>query len=587
MKVVRSFIFILFILTPFLVKAQIKFEAKTEKSSYALNEKIQLAFTINVDADDFVPPVFDNFAEQGPFIGVYQYADSNGKRVFEKSYKYFLTPKKQGTFVIKEAQMVFNGKVYKSLPIKITITKALPTPRNTNGPDDRYGEGVFLISEISDRSPFVNQPIKVTYKLFFDQRFTIRNISNMKKPKYNKFWGEFVQEQRPNAVEAQYNGRSYAMVVLGTATLYPLEAGNLNIEPFTFDANVEYPSNQRDIFGDPIYAVGQKSLSSSNQSVTVKNLPETGKPETFTGATGTFSFSVTPSKTSLKHGESLSLVVKVSGTGNLKLFSLPKPEVPTALEIFDPQHSENISTPSSGMTGNISDTYTIVPQYKGKYPIKPISFSYFDVQTGKYKTITSPEIMIDVIDGPTEKLENVVSKDGKSKNENNLVFANIKLKTKLISSKKKDFFGTTKYYVLQIIPFLFIPFIILYRKRKEANDNDITGNRTKQNNKLAKKYLTQAKKQFNNKEQFYIALEKAMHNFLKAKLKIETSEMSKNNISELLLTRNANEETVSEFITLTENCEFARYAPSASGAIQNDYLKAVEIISDLEKQLDN
>jgi hypothetical protein len=92
-------------------------------------------------------------------------------------------------------------------------------------------------------------------------------------------------------------------------------------------------------------------------------------------------------------------------------------------------------------------------------------------------------------------------------------------------------------------------------------------------------------KQIQNKEPFYIALEKAMHNFLKAKLSIETSEMSKDKISEILLTRNADESTVKEFILLTESCELARYAPSTSVAIQQDYDKAVEIISILEKQL--
>jgi hypothetical protein len=76
-----------------------------------------------------------------------------------------------------------------------------------------------------------------------------------------------------------------------------------------------------------------------------------------------------------------------------------------------------------------------------------------------------------------------------------------------------------------------------------------------------------------------------MHNFLKAKLSIETSEMSKDKIMEILKTRNANTDTISDFIALTENCEFARYAPSTSVTIQQDYDKAVEIISSLEKQL--
>jgi len=136
-----------------------------------------------------------------------------------------------------------------------------------------------------------------------------------------------------------------------------------------------------------------------------------------------------------------------------------------------------------------------------------------------------------------------------------------------------------------ILPFLGIPALMLFRKRKVAEDADIVGNKKKKSNALAKKYLSEAQKQINNKEPFYIALEKAMHNFLKAKLSIETSDMSKDKISEILLSKSANQETISDFIALTENFELARYAPSTSVTIQQDYDKAVEIISNLEKQL--
>lgn len=569
--------------------AQVKFEAKSEKNVYAQNEKFLISFEMNVDGDDFVPPSLENFFEEGPMISVQEYSDSNGRRTFSKAYKYLLTPKKQGVFVIKEAQIVFNGKIHKTIPIKISVTKAIPVPRNTNSNEERLGEGVILVSEVSNKNPYVNQPVKVVYKLYFDERFVIRNLTNMKKPKYNGFWSEFFQENRPNAVEAQRNGRNYAMVVLGSSILYPLEAGNKTIEPFTFDANVEFPSNQRDMFGQSIYTVTQKSLSSGNQSINVKPLPESGKPINFTGATGNLQFTVTSTKTSLKHGESLDLILKVSGNGNLKLFSLPKPEVPTALEMYDPEHKENINTSTAGMSGNITDKYSIVPQYKGKYPIKPIRFSYFDFASGTYKTIVSKEIMIDVIDGPTEATAPFAAKNNNPKSDKNkdLVFQNIKTKTELVYLKKHDFLYSTKFYVLMFLPFLMIPFIILMRKRKELSDSDTTGNRLKMNNRLAKKYLSQAKKHVNNKEQFYVSLEKAMHNFLKAKLNIETTEMSKTNIEELLLSRNINPETVTGFINLTENCEIARYAPSTNASIQQDYDKAVLIITDLEKQLKN
>ncbi|MEP7093382.1 MAG: BatD family protein, partial [Flavobacterium sp.] len=310
---------------------------------------------------------------------------------------------------------------------------------------------------------------------------------------------------------------------------------------------------------------------------------EASKPIGFSGAVGKFDFKVTPSKTTLKNGEGLDLIVSASGTGNMKLFTLPKPVVPNALEMYDPVHDEKVTTSLAGMSGKISDKYTIIPQYKGKYAIKPMQFSYFDLNSGSYKTITSPEIMIDVLDGPSpEAVASSSSKNVISKTEQ---FKYIKQKTTLVNVAKDDFYGSDLYYGLLLLPFIILPIIVIAKKKKEAIDSDVTGNRIKMNNKLARKYLSQAKKQLNNKEAFYIALEKAMHNFLKAKLHIETSEMSKDNIRELLLSRNANPESVQSFIILTENCEVARYAPASGATIQQDYDKAVLIISELEKQI--
>jgi len=302
---------------------------------------------------------------------------------------------------------------------------------------------------------------------------------------------------------------------------------------------------------------------------------------------GKFDFKVKPSKTNIAAGESLNLVVSVGGTGNLKLFDLPKPTVPTALEMYEAVRNENVKTPLSGMTGRISDTYTIVPGYKGNYTIKPLSFSYFDPATGSYKTTTSEEILIRVLDnaGSTQNAVASNSKVEKQSVQKSEQFQFIKLNTNLIATDKRDFFGSTLFYTLLIMPFLLIPALVLIGRKKDAMNNDIAGSRTRLSNKLAKKYLSEAKKQIANKELFYVALEKALHNFLKAKLHIETSEMSKDKIRTLLLSRNADPQSVDQFLQLTENCEFARYAPSSNSAIQQDYDKAVAVISALEKQL--
>ena len=378
------------------VSAQVKFEAQTERSSYGLNERIQLVFSINNEGDNFVPPKFPGFKAEGPFINKGNQTSItivNGrvtqKREISTQVIYYLTPTKKGTFTIGSASIEFDETIYKSAPIKITITDPIqmPTYPGQQPTNVNYGEGIHLVAEMSTKNPYVNEPVTVIYKLYFEPRSTVGNFRNFKAPKYNDFWSQYIDMKQLRAERGKYNGKDYSMVVLRKVILYPLEAGAKTIEPFKIDLDAEVPTGRRDWFGEYEMRVIQKSLSTGMQTINVKPLPENGKPAGFTGAVGKFDFVVKPSKTSLKAGESLDLEVSVSGKGNLKLFTLPKPVVPSALEMYEPAHTENVQTPVTGMTGKISDKYTIIPQFKGKYTIKPLEFSYYDLASKSYKTI--------------------------------------------------------------------------------------------------------------------------------------------------------------------------------------------------------
>jgi hypothetical protein len=583
-KKMKKYIFLILLSFQGLL-AQVHFEARVSKTTLGLNERLRIDFIMNIDGDNFNQPSFDGFRIiAGPSQQVSQ-SWVNGRSSFEKIYSYFLLPNQKGNLVIKQAAIEYNGQIYKTAPIKINVTAAIEEPKDPNDTSISANDNIYLVADISKTNPYINEPITVVYKLYFSHNIGITNWRELNKPKYNDFWSQNIDIKQLVAEEGMFKGEKYRYIVLRKTVLYPQKTGRLNIEPLSMDIDVQLPTNRRDVFGRMVITEGNKRVSAGAKTISVKQLPEAGKPEDFTGAVGSFDFKVTPTKTNLKNGESLDLVVSVSGKGNMKLFNLPKPVVPNALEMYDAVHTDQVNTSLTGMAGKMSDSYTIVPQYKGNYPVKPLRFSYFDLSTGTYKTINSPEIMINVLDGPTDT--RAISSSDNIKNKTSIPeqFKYIRLATNLKSVKRNDFFGSAMFYSLLLFPFLILPIVILLRKKKEAIDSDVSGNRIRRNNRLAKKYLSEAKNQINNKELFYVALEKAMHNFLKAKLHIETSEMSKDNIKELLLNKSADPEAVIDFIALTENCEVARYAPSSSASIQQDFDKAVSIISVLEKQI--
>lgn len=571
------------------LSAQVQFEAKVSKQTLGLNERLRIDFIMNEDGDNFTPPSFEGFRVVGGPSQQVSQTWINGRATFNKSYIYILLPQQRGTLTIKQATIEIKGQTYKTAPIKINVTAPIDESKDPSSPDYVPSGGIHLIAEISNTNPYLNQPITVVYKLYVSNNVSVRNWKEIDSPKFNDFWSQNIDIKNLVVENGKYNGEDYRYVVLRKTVLYPQKSGKLTIEPLSLDIVVDQPTNRRDIFGRVQFVTGNKTVSAGSKVINVKALPEAGKPQDFTGAVGKFNFVVKPSKTELRHGESLDLDISVSGNGNLKLFTLPKPIVPSALEMYDPVHSEQVTTPLSGMQGKIADKYTIIPQYQGNYTIKGLTFSYFDLSTKTYKTITSNDIVIKVLDGPTSSDSSVAATPGAVTNKQAVKSTNqfrfIALKTQLHSTHKEDFFGSGLFYTLLFLPFLFIPIIILAKKKKEAIDSDVVGNKRKMSNRLAKKYLSEAKKQINNKEPFYIALEKALHNFLKAKLHIETSEMSKDKIREILLDRNARPETINDFINLTENCEFARYAPYSSVAIQQDFDKAVTVISELEKQI--
>ena len=87
------------------------------------------------------------------------------------------------------------------------------------------------------------------------------------------------------------------------------------------------------------------------------------------------------------------------------------------------------------------------------------------------------------------------------------------------------------------------------------------------------------------KEAFYIALEKALHNFLKAKLHIETSDISKEKISEILKSKGIEEATIHQFVEVLNDCNFARYTPITNVEMEQEFEKAKDVIIKIDKHL--
>ena len=569
-------------------KEAVTFEVKLSKSRLGINERLRVDFEMNKDGDNFTPPDFEGFRV---LMGPSQSISSswiNGVRSYSKTYSYTLAPTSRGKFTIKQATITIDGKIYKSLSKNVEVTAAVDKPNDQMSVEDFADDNLHLVAEVSKTSPYLNEAISVVYKLYVSPTINVSNFRPLDNPKYNNFWSQDMPFTRYDVQNGTYEGKAYRYVVLKRVVLYPQKSGELTIEPLSLDVTLEVPTNKRDFFGGRIYTQTNKTVSAGKRVINVKPLPSEGKPADFGGAVGSFEFSVSTSKTTLNASESLQATIMVKGNGNLKLFQLPEPSLPGALEVYEPEFNEEVRTTLSGMKGKVSNNYTIVPSFRGKYPIPSISFSYFDPELEMYKSVASDEIMINVMEGPLGS--GAIASGSSSINKQTVINSNdqfnfIKLKPNLTVIGTNYFFGSTRFYFWLFSPFLLIPIAVLFGKRREAIASDVVGNKIKKANKLARKYLSEAKRALGNKEAFYIALEKALHNYLKAKLKIETSEFSKDKIASLLSKKGIDETTNHAFVDLLKNCEMARYSPFSDVQMQQDYDKAGETISSIDKKL--
>jgi len=586
MRFLKHIVGLSLLLCTFFVSAQVEFSANASKTRLGVNERLRVDFEMNEDGDNFVPPSFSDFNIIGGPNQSVSHSWMNGKRSFSKTYSYYLAPKRQGTFTLTSASIEIDGETYKTKPIRITVTKAIELPKNPNDPNYIAENKVHVVASISKNNPYLNEAVSVEYRLYVAPRTGVSNWNEVSAPTYDGFWNQVIRTNGRDVYKAQFKGEEYRYVVLKRAVLYPQKTGELKIEPLELEVGIDVPTGRYDFFGNPITTSVNKKISTGEKKLTVKELPLEGKPDFFTGAVGQFEFNTSLSKPQLDANESLELTIDVKGKGNLKLFNLPSINLPNTLEVYEPEYKENVKTYTSGMQGEISETYTIVPQYKGKYPVPSINFSYFDPKTETYQTLSSNELAIDVINGPVE--EQVVQNKPESNtdvNASNAQFLPIKESTTFVTKKTTKFYNTTGFWSALVLPLLAIPLALIIRRKREDYLLDVVGNKSRKANRLSRKYLSAAKRSLGDEKLFYVALEKALHNYLKAKLRIETSELSKENIKDLLQNKSVPETQINSFLELLESCDQARYAPMTQVTMEEDYAKAAETILLIDKNI--
>jgi len=581
----KRWVVLLFSLFSLVSKAQdsdIKFETVLSKVKLGQNERLRVSFEMNKDGDFFEAPSFENFEVlMGPSQSISS-SFINGKRSFSKSYTYVLRPKKQGQLIIDSASISIDNTVYTTDPKTVLVTAPIDNPNAPKTAQDIADESLYLVATLSNDKPYLNQGVLVTYTLYFSPRVYINNFIPVENPTYKNFWSQDLPIKEYETRRTTFKNESFNAVDLKTVVLYPQKSGSLALDPFALELYVQIPTGRRDFFGDPIMRSATKTVKAGDLSINVKDLPEQGKPSNYSGAVGDFKLSVDASRTSLEANESTQIKVKIAGKGNLKLLSVPELSLPSALEKYDPEYTDDVRVNREGMNGSVSNSYTVVPRYAGSYPVNPIEFTYFDPNSKSYKTLNSDPFDL-TVEGSSVLPNTSASAPIVEKNTpTSSGFKSNAYQTSLVTIVTSPWFESNTFYIilalLVIIGFTINSIINALKANLGSSDQGTKKALPKKIKALLKRAEKLAKEQ---NPEFYSIASEILFSGLEKYSGVDLSTASKQEREEKLQTLGADTNLIERINAINDRILLVRYSGSASAPFEEDLKVLHKIIDDL------
>ena len=538
----------------------------------------------------------------------------NGKttRSSQTSYTYILQARKTGTFQLAPATATVKGDQIRSKAVQITVVEGGEGAAQAQGQGQGQGGAsqgqqgtrqsasadtgeLFLRLNLSKRDAMVGEPITATLKIY--QRANLTGFEDARFPKFNGFWSQEVDT--PQSIEfqrEQVGDKMYNAAVLRRWVLIPQKAGTLTIDPSEIVCLVNVRTQRArtgsifDDFFENDYVTQRQRVSTPAVNVKVSALPA-GAPTGFSGAVGEYGVSAKLSKDQLKTHEAASLVVTITGKGNVSLVEAPKLDFPPDFEVYDVKATS--ATDKSGTSGSKSFEYPFIPRSPGDFVLPPVRFSYYDVKNRRYATATTDSLRLSVersaagASQPSQDGAGTLTVDRKGVKNLGEDIRFIKTKTSL-SENKGFFVGKPAYWILVALLLLAAAAVWLSLRKLAARRADVAGSRNRKATREALKRLKLAG-DFLGKNlytAFYEELHRALIGFVTDKLTMDMADQSKENIAAALSARGVAPETVTAFTDLLDACEYARYAPDAGHEAMNaHYQQAVSVITAIDASM--
>ncbi|MBS4028066.1 MAG: protein BatD [Ignavibacteriales bacterium] len=582
------------------------FSSAVDRTTVAVGEQFTLTLTLDgaTNASSLKLPDMPNFMVlSGPNQSTnMQWV--NGQVSQSVIFTYILQPRDVGKFTIGGASINVGGKNLQTQPIAIEVLKAAQQQQRQQNQkqqqqgsiEQQIGDNLFLRAVVDRTKIYQGEQVTVTWKVY--TRVNIVNYQLSKQASIPNAWTEDLEiAQQVNLVREVYEGKQWNVGVLKKTALFPTQSGTIEINPLEVECVVQVQTKRQSnnpfdqFFNDPFFGnVQNVNYKTASQKIKLEVLPLPPNPPTsFKGNVGSFKMEAKVTKDDVQTNEAVSLKIKISGVGNVRLIESPNVVLPNDFQKFDPKSNEDINRKGDIVSGTKSFEYIMIPRFPGKKKIDPFEFTYFDTKKKEYVTMRSPEFTLNVT-GLASEQQNSGNLSSLSKENVALLKQDIRfIKTSSGSFSQRGiyFYQTPMFLFSLVVPFVgFIGFVVLQQRRIRMNA-DLTSLKARKASKVAEKRLKVANQFLSEKkkEDFYAEVSRTLWGFIGDRFAIPQSEISMENVQQKLSEKNVAEDVRLKFKQTIETCEFARYAPSTDvqTEMERTYNEAKETIMSLEK----
>jgi hypothetical protein len=518
----------------------------------------------------------------------FQFDGTRSRRAVISSFVYDLLPDKPGPATIPAVAVRIGSQTLRTEPIRLEVVEGTGGPAPPTGREAPRGQAgeesapVFLRSKLGTSRAWVGQPVTLDLTLYAAVR--VRNPGWVSQPTFSQFWVEEVPPDDPYPTTVQ--DREYVAYPIDRRVLVPTTSGEYEIDPYTIRVEARRP--RRDMLED-FFSLGMYQevvRKSESLRLEVTPLPETDRPDNFSGAVGTFRLSLEADRTAARVNDAIALRATVRGEGFLKAVPAPVLESSPDLKVFDPKASDSLDVADGVLRSRKTWEWLVVPTAPGEVRLPAVRFSYFDPSSGTYRELRqeAEPLIVERGEGPADP--------GVARGEVRLQrreIAFIKPLRGKLSAARERVHQRPWFWLLMALPLVLAPLVIFTARRRARLSTDLGLARARRARRHARKRLRATERRAADLDSgpFHEEIARALVDYVADRFNRSPAGLTYEIAEELLAGREVPPETRRRFRSCLETCDFARFVPaSGEPARRAEVLReAIDIVDLLEREL--